>query len=121
MSIQQIHFIREVLVADYQGKLTPTMQVSDSNAACLNPTFQEAAFYEAAEVRTVYAKLGGGRRDGERQGTTVIIPNRSRWASLWAISPAEVRVVQDIDSNAPPAMENLHTATTRARDRMMRD
>jgi hypothetical protein len=122
VSVQEIHFIREVLVADYQGKTTPTMQVSDANASCVHPVFVEAAFYEAAEVRTLYAKLGGARRADDRQGSTVIIPNRSRWATLWGISAEEATVVQNTDSNDTPAgMDKFHTAGTRARDRMMRD
>ena len=97
MSITDIHFMREVLVTDYSGKVIPTMQSSNANSDCLNPTFKEVAFYNHAAVSALYRELGGGRNEGALVGSTVIIPNRSGWASLWKISPAEVKVVSNMD------------------------
>lgn len=122
MSIQEIHFIREALVTDFQGKENAVMEVSLSNASTSHPKFQHAAFYEMDAVRALYVKLGGARRAGDKRGSTVIIPNRTRWASLWGVSAAEVQVVQDMDSQerSEPSGD-LHTNETRARDRLMRD
>ena len=122
MSIQDIHFIRDAVVTDFQGKESSVMEVSLANASTLHPNFQQAAFYEMAQVRALYVKLGGARRAENKRGSTVIIPNRTRWSSLWGISAAEVQVVQDMDSKErqEPAGD-LHTTETRARDRLMRD
>lgn len=93
MSIQDIHFIREIVMT-HMGRDVPTLQASYSNASSLHPSFNAVAFYEVEEVRALYARLGGGRLEGARSGTTVIIPNRSRWENLWRISAEEVQVVQ---------------------------
>jgi hypothetical protein len=122
MSMQEIHFIRDALVKDYQGVESSVMEVSLSNSSSLHPKFQQAAFYETLEVRALYTKLGGSRRAEDRRGSTVIIPNRSRWASLRGISAEEVQVVQELDSQERDGSSgDLHTSETRARDRMMRD
>ncbi len=105
MNLAPIHFIREVLVADYTGKQTPTMQASSSNASCVNPVYRAAAFYESDELRAYYHALGGGRHEGAQMGSTIIIPNRSRWEQLWRIAPDQVQVI-----------ENGHAATADALD-----
>lgn len=122
MSRNEIHFMREILVKDYRGKLIPTMEASYSNAFCLHPVFKEVSFYDQSEVSKLYHELGGGRNDDALVGSTVIIPHRPRWASLWRISPAEVQVISS------PALTGLSAAAkssrqdkARARDRLMRD
>ena len=121
MSIQEIHFIRDALVTDFQGKESSVMEVSLSNASSIHPKFQQAAFYEMDEVRALYAKLGGSRSANDSRGSTVIIPNRSRWASLRGISAEEVRVVQDLDSSERQGSSgDLHSESSRTRDRNMR-
>ena len=122
MSIKDIHFIRERIMKDYQGVENSVMEVSLSNASTLRPKFQRTAFYETDDVRVLYAKLGGSRREGETRGSTVIIPNRSGWESFWGISTADVRVVDDTDVEEywKPSPD-LHTEESRARDRLMRD
>lgn len=122
MSIANIHFIRQVLVTDFDGQAIPTMQSSESNADCLNPIFRAVATYDHAKVSALYRELGGGRNEGELVGSIVIIPNRSGWASLWKITPAEVRVVpnmafQELSAEA----RNLRLDRARARDHLMRD
>jgi hypothetical protein len=92
MDVSKIHFIREIMVEDYRGRETPTMQVSDDNASYLRPKFLSAPSAEQEKVRALYLKLGGGRREGWWIGSTVIIPNRSFWASLRRISADEVLV-----------------------------
>ena len=122
MSIKQIHFMREILVTDFRGKVVPTMQASYSNASCVNPIYKDVAFYDHAEVSKLYHELGGGRHEGALTGATVIIPNRSRWANLWRISPAEVQVIsspvsQELSAKAKSSREER----TRARNSLMRD
>jgi hypothetical protein len=92
MDINKIHFIREILVKDYRGRETPTMQLSFDNASYQRPAFQGAPSADQEQVRALYLKLGGGRSEGWESGSTVIIPNRSFWASLWPISAEEVQV-----------------------------
>ncbi len=122
MSINEIHFMREILVTDSHGKLIPTMETSCSNTACLHPIYKEVAFYDHAAVSKLYHELGGGRHEGALMGSTVILPHRSRWASLWRISPAEVLVL-----SSPPASQLYSGAKrsrnekSRTRDRLMRD
>lgn len=93
MNVSKIHFIREIIVKDYRGRETPTMQISDDNASYLHPKFSPAPSAEQEQVRTLYLKLGGGRSEGRESGSTVIIPNRSAWASLWPISAEEVQIM----------------------------
>ena len=113
--------MREILVMDYQGEEIPTMEASDANADCLRPTFKQVAFYDQSAVRALYQELGGGRREGSRTGSTVIIPNRSAWASLWRISPDEVRVIAVPDSKELSREDqSLRKDNARARNRLMR-
>ncbi|HZQ09259.1 MAG TPA: hypothetical protein VFD70_21965 [Anaerolineae bacterium] len=122
MSINDIHFIREILVKDYQGKEIPTLQASYANASSLHPNFKAVPFYELEEVRALYAKLGGGRSEGSQSGSTVIIPNRSRWANLWGISAEEVQVVESTDGEMQPLPgDRAANERARARNRLMRD
>ncbi len=93
MDIQRIHFIREILERNYQGKPIPTMQYSYDNASYLDPIFMEAPSHDQANLRALYEKLGGRRSEGRWLGTIVIIPNRSFWASWRGISTDEVQVV----------------------------
>jgi hypothetical protein len=93
MDVNKIHFIREIMVKDYHGRETPTMQISDDNASYLCPKFLRAPSTDQEQVRALYLKLGGGRSEGWESGSTVIIPNRSVWASLWPISAEEVQVM----------------------------
>ncbi len=103
MDIKRIHFIREVLATDYRGRPVPTMQFSYDNASYLNPTFLFAATNDEAQLRTLYVKLGGSRPESGGSGTTVIIPNRSWYSSLWGISPDDVQVVASTAPGAEPA------------------
>ncbi|HZQ08807.1 MAG TPA: hypothetical protein VFD70_19650 [Anaerolineae bacterium] len=122
MSIQDIHFIREILVKDYAGNAIPTLQASYANASCLNPKFKAVPFYELEKVRALYLKLGGGRLEHAQNGTTVIIPNRSRWANLWGISAEEVRVVESrTDALQSLRADPSDNERARARNRLMRD
>jgi len=122
MNINEIHFLREKLIQDHRGNMIPTIQVSDSNASALNPIYKQAASSERAELSQLYHELGGGRNEGALMGSTVIIPHRSLWASLWRISPAEVQVISDPATLEPSAEEkNAHTDQVRARNRSMRD
>src|SRR5581483_3479401 len=122
MSIQDIHFIREIMVKDYAGNEIPTLQASYANASCLNPKFKAVPFYELEEVRALYVKLGGGRLEHAQNGNTVIIPNRSRWANLWGISAEEVRVVEStMGRQQSLRADPSNTERARARNRLMRD
>lgn len=82
MDIKGIHFIREVLVTNWQGKPTPLMQFSYANASFLDPPFQEVPSTDQEQVRELYLELGGRRLENERIGSTVVIPNRTRWGFL---------------------------------------
>ena len=93
MDVNKIHFIREIMVRDFRGRETPTMQLSYDNASYLIPTFLKAPSADQEQVRALYLKLGGGRPESSESGSTVIIPNRSFWASLWPISAEEVQVM----------------------------
>ncbi len=93
MDIRRVHFIREVLVDDYAGRAIPTMQFSYDNASYLNPGYLAVSTNEIDRVRALYLKLGGSRAEAGGDGTTVIIPNRSWYDSLWEIKPDQVRVV----------------------------
>ena len=122
MSISDIHFIREILVNDYQGIGIPTLQASYANASSLHPKYKAVPFYELEEITALYTKLGGGRREGSQNGSTVIIPNRSRWANLWGISVEEVQVIAST-TDEPPALGSNPGDPERAhaRNRLMRD
>lgn len=122
MIVNNMHFMREVLVTDYSGRVVPTMQSSNSNADCLNPTFKEVAFYDHAAVSALYRELGGGRSEGALIGSTVIIPNRSGWARRGRISAAEVKVVSNVDFQDRSAeSDKVRKDQARERDRLMRD
>jgi hypothetical protein len=100
MNIRPIHFIRELLVTDQRGSQTPTMQYSCDNASYLHPEFLPAPTSDQAQLRAVYLELGGGRMEGSYSGSTVIIPNRSFWASMRPISIDEVQLVAGTDLQA---------------------
>lgn len=100
MDVKRIHFIREIMVTDYRGGSIPTMQFSYDNASYLNPTFVSASTNDVAPLRELYTRLSGSRREGGPDGTTVIIPNRSWYSSLWGISADEVKTVPNTDSKA---------------------
>lgn len=122
MSFPKVHFLREVLVSDYQGTDVPTMQSSDSNADALHPYYTNASFYEHDDLRTLYHQLGGGRREGAALGSTVVIPNRSGWANLRRITAAEVTILAA--PNAPPTDPEAaarHKRRTQARDAAARN
>jgi hypothetical protein len=122
MSINEIHFIREILVTDYRGNKIPTIQASSANASSLHPNFQEVPFYELEEVRALYHELGGARLEGWNSGSTVIIPNRSRWASLRRITQDEVQVIASPDSPGQSMrLRGSPSEQTHARNRLMRD
>lgn len=93
MDVSKIHFIREILVKDYRGAEKPTMLISEANASYLRPSFVSAPSADQEQVRALYLRLGGGRPEGSESGSTVIIPNRSFWASLRPISAEEVQVM----------------------------
>lgn len=122
MNINEIHFIREILVTDFQGKVVPTMQTSDASTSSLHPIFQEVAFYDVDAVRALYHELGGSRGQDAPTGSTVILPHRSRWAQLWRITAGEVLVInstyplEQLAETRAPGREKA-----RARDRLMRD
>lgn len=93
MNINKIHFIREILVTDYRNRETPTMQFSYDNASYLRPTFMFVPSVDQEKIRELYLELGGGRQEGRYSGSTIVIPNRSFWASMWHISRDEVQVM----------------------------
>jgi hypothetical protein len=93
MNVRKIHFIREIMEKDFRGREKPTMQLSYDNASYMRPKFLAAPSADQEQMRSLYFKLGGGRREGSWSGSTVIIPNRSLWASLWPISAEEVQVL----------------------------
>lgn len=122
MNLNEFHFIREILVRDYRNNEIPTMQASSANASCLHAKFKQVSFYEQDAVRAFYRELGGGRSEGSRLGSTIILPNRSLWASLWRISPAEVLVIPSPDSNELSAdTQHAHKERAREANRLMRD
>jgi hypothetical protein len=122
MSINEIHFIREILVRDFRGNEIPTLQASYANASSLHPKYKTVPFYEVDQVRALYAKLGGSRREGSRSGTTVIIPNRSLWANLRSISAEEVEIIESTDGEMQSLrLDPDRQARARARNRLMRD
>lgn len=122
ITFPNIHFIREILVKDYAGNLIPTMQSSDSNADALHPYYISASFYEHKDLQVLYHHLGGGRRDGAAMGSTVVIPNRTKWASMRKINAAEVTILTAPDAAPITAEANaLHKTQTRARDALSRD
>lgn len=122
MAISDIHFIREILVTDFQGKPVPTMQASEANASSLRPLFKEVAFYDVDAVRALYHELGGGRREGERMGSTVILPNRSRWEQQWRITAEQAQVIDG--EYSPEQVGEIRASgreSAKARNRLMRD
>ncbi len=122
MNINEMHFIREILVTDFQGKEVPTMQASEASTSSLHPQFQEVAFYDAEAVRTLYHELGGGRQEGARMGSTIVLPHRSRWAQLWRITAEQVQVLDNAYSPEQLAeLRVLDRDKARARNRLMRD
>lgn len=98
MDTNKIHFIREIVLTDLQGKRTPTMQFSYDNASYLHPMYLLVPTADQKRIRALYLKLGGSRIEGRENGTTVVIPNRSAWASMWPISVEEVRVTDGANS-----------------------
>ena len=102
MEIKRIHFIREILITDYQGNPIPTMQFSDDNAAYLNPVFLTISSWDQAQLRRLYERLGGTRSDGGENGTTIIIPNRPWYSSFWDITADEVQIVPSTAARAQP-------------------
>ncbi len=98
------------------------MQASEANASSLHPVFKEVAFYDVDAVRALYHELGGVRRDGSRTGTTVILPNRSRWEQRLRLTAEQAQVV---DSEYSPEqlaeMRALEKESAKARNRLMRD
>jgi hypothetical protein len=122
MNINEMHFIREILVTDVSGKEVPTMQASCGSTSNLHPIYKEVAFYDVDAVRALYHELGGSRQDGEPIGSTVILPHRSRWVQLWRLTAADVQV---IDSEYSPAqlakLRALGDEHAHARNRLMRD
>lgn len=122
MNFPNIHFIREILVADYAGNLIPTMQSSDSNESSADPHYRSAAFYEQADLRTLYHELGGSRQPDQPLGSTVVIPHRTRWASLWKIAPGDVTIINPSGATRDTAASSAARKTrARARDQQMRD
>lgn len=122
MSINEMHFIREVLVTDYSGKEVPTMQASCGSSSNLHPIYKEVAFYDMDAVRALYHELGGDRNEGEQMGSTVVLPHRSRWAQFWHITAADVNVIDSEYSPAQSAKLRVHgNENARARNRLMRD
>lgn len=61
MSINELHFIREILITDFRGKQVPIMQASEASTLSLHPIYREVAFYEVDAVRTLYHEPGGLR------------------------------------------------------------
>lgn len=109
MNINEIHFIREILVTNYLGTAVRTMQTSEANPSSLHPHLRDVAFYDVAAVTKLYAELGGGRREGAEFGSTVILPTRSRWANLSRITSADVRIIP-----APDAVSGINEPDARS-------
>jgi hypothetical protein len=82
MDIKRVHLMREILVYDRRGALIPTMQFSCESPAHLHPDYLQVPPAEQASARVLYAQLGGRRPAGQWSGSTVIIPNPSRWSQL---------------------------------------
>ena len=120
MNFNDIHFLREILLTNYLGQDVATMQSSTANSSCANPPYRAAAFYESEPLRALYHELGGGRSEGARMGSTVIIPHRTRWAQLWRVTAGEVRVMENTDAETA-AMETLRHDKASTRNRLMRD
>lgn len=112
MEIKRIHFIREILITDYQGKPIPTMQFSEDNAEYLKPVFLMASPWDAVQLRQLYERLGGSRHDDGENGTTVIIRNRPWYSSFQAITASDVQVVSSTAARAVPGQGQSEEITS---------
>lgn len=74
MNQQRVRFLREVLVADSNGKSTTTIEFSYEDRFALKPRFFGVPDDQEAQARQLYLEWGGTRREGQRHGTTVSRP-----------------------------------------------
>lgn len=77
MDFKNVHHLREILVADAQGKPSSMMQYSSQNASHFRPDFSEVPFKDQARARKLYLRWGGRRREGIKIGMTATIPMQS--------------------------------------------
>ncbi len=78
MDLENIHFIREIVIADKQGKKKPVIQISYARPSETHPKFQTVPDKYQSQMRTLYREMGGGRLDEWLVGLTIIIPNSRR-------------------------------------------
>lgn len=76
MKMDNVHFIREMLVTDKNGRKVPTIQISYSKPFDVNPKFRDVAKREQKQAREIYKQMGGGRLKNWWVGLTIIIPNK---------------------------------------------
>ncbi len=78
MDINQIHFLREILVTyHFLPAPVPLMQFSYDNPSYANPVFERVPDDRQAWARELYSRLGGVRGETDTLGSTVAIPYRS--------------------------------------------
>lgn len=73
MDFKNVRHLREILVADAQGKTTSTMQYSSQSISRFRPSFVQVPFKDQMIARELYFRLGGRRRAGARIGTAIIL------------------------------------------------
>jgi hypothetical protein len=71
MNLRRIHFLREVLVSNANGKDTIAFEFTYDNGGGREPHFFGVTDDDLPEARTLYAAWGGSRPHGSRYGTTV--------------------------------------------------
>lgn len=119
---EDIHFLRECLVADPRGNLVAVMQYSSANTEYLHPKFVEAPFYAQAELTTLYNELGGGRGENAPEGNTLVLPHRSGWQKLRRLTAGEVEIRDPFGSDEESAAARAERYTqARRRNHLMRD
>lgn len=119
---EEIHFLRECLVADPRGNLVAVMQYSSANTEYLHPKFVEAPFYAQAELAALYLELGGGRGENAPEGKTAVLPHRSGWQKLWRLTAGEVEIRDPFGSKQISVADQAERYTqARRRNHLMRD
>jgi hypothetical protein len=88
VDINRIQFLREILVADGNGKRMSTMEFSYDSGDERAPHFFGVPDDDIPETRALYSAWGGNRPEGYQIGTTVrspwspVIPLKSIWKKL---------------------------------------
>ncbi len=76
MNVEQICWMREMLVRDADGQDHVVMQVSFDNGYGRTPHFFRVPPQDYAQARSLYAEWGGMRAEGFRIGTVAKGPGK---------------------------------------------